>query len=1213
MRLKTLEINGFKSFPEKASIQFPSGISAVVGPNGCGKSNLVDALRWVMGEQSAKQLRGKAMEDVIFSGSSGRPPLNLAEVSLTLENDNGSAPEELRDYSEIMLTRRFHRSGESAYYINKRPCRLKDIHNVFLGSGLGAKSYAIIQQGNIGAIIDAGPEERRFFIEEAAGVTRFKRRKEEALRKVQATNRNLLRLTDITTEINRQMSSLKRQARKAELYQKYRDQIRQLDVLIGLKKYDDYKQLIDETAALLESHQDADTQHASRLKQIDAAVEDIRLKRWQKNQEIAEQKSRVFETQRTLDRTENDLAHHRQDISRLASEVARLTSSHATVEEKNRDIATEINLVESEISSLKKEEDQVKSRLGRQQGALQSITDKISTFNRELESGKTALMDLVTEEAKYKNIHQNITDNKEGLNRRLKRLDEDISLADKNVGTCEEILGAAQSHLDILLKKIDVMAGRIKDTEADLDEKRTALGKQVKHVQTLDLDRNKTKSRYTALKKMADNFEWYKDGVRAIMRTDQQTPTEKDPAFEKLKKEGLIGLMADIIDPKPSFEIPVEAVLGEALQHIVVKDQKTGLELIQYLQSHSAGRSGFIPASDVKPIAGKGQATPDRSKRLLNHVSVRHGFENIAEALLGHVVVTDTIAEAESVFNRNGVLQTVVTKDGDLISHQGVLIGGSKEKISGILSKKQELKQLEHQMARFDKELSAARLTQDKMESDTRTCESSLQKLIERNNELLYDRTEAEKDLYKTTEDLKHAKRHLDILTMEQDQLAGEESDLDSQIVKNKTVVAQITDSVGAAQDKVTQLSETVGGFSLEMEQFNQTVIDLNLKLTTLNARMDNNRSTRKRLMEFRDDGTVQLEQISREMAQKKQQQTVSTQKIGEFEAALSRMYDDMKRLEQDLEDNEAVYQTIDAQLKDNDNVISEIQSQREALTQKMRVLELEQSERHIKRDTIASRLEEQYLRPFVKLRNEFDPLRDDPESPITGALTGMEEDLSTLRDKIARINDVNLGAIKEYDQLQQRYEFLCDQRDDLVQAIEDLHKVIRKINRITQERFMETLSSVNEKLNEVFPRLFEGGTAQLILSEPDRPLETGVEFLIHPPGKKLTRMSLLSGGEKALSAIAFIFSIFLIKPQSFCLMDEIDAPLDDANIYRFNNLLQMIGEKSQVVMITHNKRTMEFADKLFGITMVDKGISKVVSVNLNQEDSDSPQLMATP
>lgn len=1213
MKLKKLEINGFKSFPDKASIEFPSGISAVVGPNGCGKSNLVDALRWVMGEQSVKQLRGKAMEDVIFSGANGRPALNLAEVSLTLENNNGSAPEELRDYAEIMLTRRFHRSGESAYFINKRPCRLKDIHNVFLGSGLGAKSYAIIQQGNIGAIIDAGPEERRFFIEEAAGVTRFKRRKEEALRKVQATNRNLLRLTDITTEINRQMSGLKRQARKAELYQKYRDQIRKLDVRIGLEKYDDYKQRIDETDALLEGHQDTDSQHASRLKQIDAAVEDVKLKRWQKNQEIAEQKSRVFETQRTLDRTENDLAHHRQDIERLASEVAKLTTSHTTLEEKNRDIATEVDLVESEISALKEEEDQVRSRLGKEREALQNITDSISAVNQELESGKAALMDLVAEEARYNNIHQNITSNKEGLQRRLKRLDEEAALAGKNVAKCEEILKTAQSRHDILEGKIGDIVDSINDTEVQLEEKRNSLGQQVKRVQALDLDRNKTKSRYTALKKMADNFEWFKDGVRAIMRSDEQASGEKDPALEKLKKEGLIGLMADIIEPKPSFEIPVEAVLGESLQHIVVKDQKAGLGLIQYLQSHNAGRSGFIPASDVRPIAGRGQITPDRSKRLLNHVSIKPGFESIAEALLGHVVVTDNIAEAESVFNNNGTTQTVVTKDGDLISHQGILIGGSKEKISGILSKKQELKQLERQLARFDKELSAARLAQDEMESDTRACESNLQKQIGRKNDLLYDRTEAEKDLYKTTEDLKHARRHLDILSMEQDQLTGEESDLDSEIAKNKTVVAQIADSVSIAQDKVTQLSEKIGGFSLEMEQFNQTVIDLNLKLTALNARMDNNRSTRKRLIEFRDDGTVRLEQISREIVQKEQQQIVSKQKIGEFETALSKMYDDMKRLEQKLDDNEAAYQTIDAELKDNDNIISEIQSQREALTQKIRLLELEQSERHIKRDNIAVRLEEQYLGPLLELRAESDALQDDAEKPMARSLAEMEEALEALRNKIARINDVNLGAIKEYDQLQHRYAFLCDQRDDLVQAIEDLHKVIRKINRITQERFIETLTSVNEKLNEVFPRLFEGGTAQLVLSEPDRPLETGVAFMIHPPGKKLTRMSLLSGGEKALSAIAFIFSIFLIKPASFCLMDEIDAPLDDANVYRFNNLLQIIGEKSQVIMITHNKKTMEFADRLFGITMVEKGISKVVSVNLNQEDNDDQHVMESP
>ncbi len=554
MKLKKLEIHGFKSFPEKATIQFPPGISAVVGPNGCGKSNIIDALRWVMGEKSVKQLRGKNMEDVIFSGSNGKPPLNMAEVSLILENDNGSAPEEFKDFTEIMLTRRFFRSGESTYFINKQPCRLKDIHNIFLGSGLSTKSFAVIQQGSIGAIIDAGPEERRFLIEEAAGVTRFKRRREEALRKVASTNQNLFRITDILAEIKRQMASLKRQARKAELYKKYQDQIRKFDVLLGLIKYDDYRREIDETDTLLKNLQDVDFEHTSKLKKIDAAVEEIKLKRLQKNQDISNQKSKLFETQRNLDKIENDLTHNKADIERLANEARDLESAHADLEGKTRDIVAEISQIEGQDAGLKVEETNVKSTIDLERSGLQKITDRLSLLNQELDTLKSNFMNLVTQEARYKNTYQNITNNKENLRRRLHRTDEEAIEAEKKVSELQLAATKAKEELESFKKMIDDLDKRIAATQDQLAKKSNVLSEQIKLVQTLDLERNKAKSKHVTLKKMADNFEWYRDGVRAIMKKDRLKEGKLDTEFERIKKDGIISIMADIIEPKPTFE-----------------------------------------------------------------------------------------------------------------------------------------------------------------------------------------------------------------------------------------------------------------------------------------------------------------------------------------------------------------------------------------------------------------------------------------------------------------------------------------------------------------------------------------------------------------------------------------------------------------------------------------------------------------------------------
>ena len=424
-------------------------------------------------------------------------------------------------------------------------------------------------------------------------------------------------------------------------------------------------------------------------------------------------------------------------------------------------------------------------------------------------------------------------------------------------------------------------------------------------------------------------------------------------------------------------------------------------------------------------------------------------------------------------------------------------------------------------------------------------------------------------------------------------------------MTKYNTALAGVADEIKSAQDEVAQRSEKIGAVSSRMEGFNQTVVELKMTLTALNARLENSNSSLKRLKEFHEDGLIRLEQLSREISLKKNKEEVSRAAVTDNEGQLSQRYKIIGRLEEAIGRNEEVYQNIDDSLKDSDTKVSAIKSKREKTLEKFRMLELEQSQRQLTRDNIANRLEDRYQLSFAALKSDL--LENESADKITADMTTeeMEADLSRSKEKISKIVDVNLGAIKEYEQLKDRFEFLETQRDDLLKAIEDLHKVIRKINKITQQRFMETFTQINQKLNEVFPRLFDGGEAKLVLLEPTKPLESGVEFMIHPPGKKLTRLSLLSGGEKALSAIAFIFSIFLIKPASFCLLDEIDAPLDESNVYRFNDLLQIIGENSQIIMITHNKRSMEFADTLFGITMEQKGISKVVSVNFQRPESN--------
>lgn len=1189
MKLKKLEINGFKSFVDKASIQFPTGISAVVGPNGCGKSNILDALRWVMGEQSVKQLRGKSMEDIIFAGASGKPPLNMAEVNLTLLNDNGSAPEEWRDYAEIMITRRLYRSGESAYLINKQPCRLKDILNIFLGSGLGAKSYAIIQQGNIGAITDAGPEERRVFIEEAAGVTRFKQRRTETLRKLNATNQNLYRLNDIIAEIKRQMAGLKRQARKAELYKSYQERIKVLDVRLAILDFEDYTSELDKAQMLLQELKDTDLSHATEIKRIDAAVEEIKLKRFQKNQEIADQKNRQFELQRSIDKLETDCAHMKTDTERLTDEIRSLEGARSDLVDKNHRMTQEISDVTHQKKTFEGEIETVRQALERERARHQNVTEAYTALNGRLDQEKNRLMELVAQEARYTNIHQNAQNNKESLKRRLKRIDEEVVQAGRKVKESE---GAEQRHQEetaVLKRELGQLDNRIAEVRDGLGEKSRALAAQVKEAHTLELERGKIRSQFQALKKMEESLDWYRDGVKAVLKAANRNDGDLT---------GVLGLMADAVLPEPGFEPAVEAALSETLQYVLVEDQAAGLRAMDYLQARSAGRSGFIPLTAVRALSGGAPPEPPPgASRLLDHVTVRPSFQDAAEALLGHVIVADATDTAIDLFNQNGALRTIVTRSGDVVTHQGLMSGGGKDKLSGILEKKQEIKILEASLADLDRQVATARSRQDALEKETRTSEMQLQQLVEEKNALEQDAMEVDRRLYRATEDLKNARRHLEIVQLEQEQLLGEESDIEEEIGRYHELLNQVAADVQASQDGVADLGARIQSLSREMESYNQQVTDIKLRLTTLTAKLDNSAVTLRRLKEFQEDGTQRLAELIREIGSKTERFTLLGQKIAEGRDNLDIRYEDLKHLNGVLETNENAYQDIDERLRESDTVIADLQSRREKTLEKLRLLELEASEIKLKRENVSSRIQDRYHQSLVQFKAELerdgDTLELDREE--------MEADLERCRKKISTIQDVNLGAIKEYEQLKTRYDFLCEQQDDLNQAIEDLHKVIRKINRITQERFLATLNQVNEKLGEVFPRLFQGGTAKLAMTDPNTPLDTGVEYLIHPPGKKLTRMSLLSGGEKALSAIAFIFSIFLIRPTSFCLLDEIDAPLDDANVGRFNDLLKSIGANSQVIMITHNKRSMEFADTLFGITMEKKGISKVVSVNMEK------------
>jgi len=1191
MRLKRIEIVGFKSFPDKCIIDFPSGISAIVGPNGCGKSNIIDAIKWVMGEQSIKQLRGKSMGDVIFSGTEKRLQLNMAEVSLTLSNDTPETIETgLSQLTEIMITRRLFRSRESAYLINKQPCRLKDIHNVFLGSGMGARSCAIVQQGNIGAITDAAPEERRTYIEEAAGVSRYKTRKNEAISKVNSTNQNLMRLSDILDEIKKQMNSLRRQARKAMRYKDFRDGLKESDILVSVYYHELYTSQITSTQNLLAELKEKDVQHVSKLEKLNSALDKINSDRSVKDRIISQKRSEKSNSERDIDQLKNELKYLRNEEKRLSSEISGLDTAIIDLEAKNQKIKDEIAEESVKRKNLGIEIEEKKIALNEQTSETHEIKSRLIELQKTLEDHKSQLMRLMAQKAKFQNIFKNAESNKENLRQRIQHIKKDATEISDKIIKLKNTVSNASENLESITDTSESVKRRIAEKKEKLDDQSTQLGNQIKAVNILQNERNKTKSEYTALKKMDDNYEWYKDGVKAVM-------TQENGDDSSSAETGIIGITADGIEPEPGFEIALEAALGEALQYIVIKDQATGVNSINYLKDSNTGRSGFIPVSALKKSGKNKTAQNQNLKYLENHVTIKTGYEAIFSELLYGIAVTDDFDNAMDICTTENGCHKVVTKNGDILFSNGIMVGGSQDKLSGIYKKKLELKQLHQKLAELDSSLESGQKLQKNLEAAVKQLEIDIQKLTVQKNIYEKEIIDAEKSHFQASESLKHTQSHYEIITLEKEKLLGEKTDIEDEMAAHDAALSEVTKSEESAEQEIKTITEQISGLSEQVREFNQTEMDLKLSLTRLNAELDNSSKTLNRLNEFEVEGLKQSEQIKQDIIIKTQKIRQAAVEITKTEKIVADTLEGLKSIDLELQNHDSDYQHIIDEITKTDDTINETKSIIDEVNGKVHQLEVELSGFNIKRENVVNRFLDSYSQSFSQsLQEHRDTVMSEEFS-----IEKTEASLASFRKKIDRVGDVNLGAIEAYEEQKTRYEFLEKQRDDLVEAIEDLQNVIKKINRITQKLFIEMFNKINDQFKAMFPRLFAGGSAWLELTQPGNPLETGVELMIHPPGKKVTRLSLLSGGEKALSAIAFIFSIFLINPASYCLLDEIDAPLDEANTNRFNELLKIIGEKSQIIMISHNKRSMEFSDMLFGVTMGESGVSKLVTVDIEK------------
>ncbi len=1189
MKLKKLEITGFKSFMGKTRIVFPPGTTGVVGPNGCGKSNVVDALRWVMGEQNVRKLRGKTSEDIIFAGSAGNPPMNMAEVSLTIDNEDGTIVGPFNDYSEITVTRRIFRSGESNYLINRQPARLKDIQTLFLGSGTGKNAFAVIQQGNIGALTDATPEERRVFIEEAADVTKYKARKRETESKIKSTRENLDRVGDILSELERQLASLKRQAKKALFFKELQKEIRDLDITLTGVEYLSLAHKAKELVTSTERIKAQSKADATRREALSSALERLKLHAQETTDAIEAKNRKIYELKRLADRDENEIGHLREKSLSLTTEVKEDNHHLSVARAKNSELTDEIRTLRhahGDLDHVVTELDKKMEAAEHHRSACQSTLTTLEKTSNEESSGR---MELVAREASFKHVFTNAEKLHENATRKLKRRDEDLA-------TARTSLAAAKEKGRILEQEMAEFKEETTELRDHLDDLRDGINAMEMDTSRLDdtlkqkeIEESRIRSYLDTMQRMVHNLDGYGDGVKKGM--------------DQLDTLGSISheVVADLLQVEKGYETAAETALGEILTHIVVDSHDMAFNAALAMQQEGTSRCGFLPPelSDLSPFAG---APLEGCRPLTELVVPDERLTAPFPALLSRLFVADDLESAIKAKGLTDQWVAIATKDGSLVDFCGAVIAGTQGASASLLKRRTEMNEAEEKLTVLEANIAKLSEQREGLHKAMETRRESLRQAESELSKLLRERSEKERSCLLAAEEVKQGQKHLTLMDLETEQLVGDLADLEDEMDESREKLQSVQEELAkrvkgeeVAREKLTEAREA-------LSRADQAIVELKLALAREEAKHENHRSTLKRLTGFLKEGEELIQRLHEGIEKKTRDSEVLLKQAEEKEKGLAGAFGAVTAEEESLAVTRTHLSRIEADMTEKETERKELATLYEERSERLRKDEVALAGFLARGEELEARAIEQYRVPIKELTATF-------EEEIHAVLHGevdkesLKQDLDRLKRKINRVGEVNPAAVTQYEEVMERHGFLLEQQTDLNSSLDDLEAIIKKINRITQDRFVDTFHRINEKLAEIFPRLFDGGSARLVLTEPGKPLETGVELMIQPPGKKQARLSLLSGGEKALSAIAFVFSIFLLKPSSFCVMDEIDAPLDDANVLRFNNLLTMIAESSQILVITHNKITMEHADILLGVTMEKKGISKVVSVNLSGKE----------
>ena len=1192
MRISEVEFVGFKSFVDKTRFLFRDNVTGIVGPNGCGKSNIVDAVKWVMGELSAKSLRGSSMEDVIFNGTDHRKPLSMAQVSLMFSTEDGIVPAGYELYRNIEITRRLYRSGESEYLINKQPARLKDIQEMLMDTGLGAKAYSIVEQGEISKVISAKPEERRRLIEEAAGITKFRVKREEALRKVERTLADLDRLQDVVGEIKRQMTSLSRQAGKARRYKEFKDELREVDFELAARRYTFFEK------GEKNLQEDLDRLNATKEKTLNS-IETGETELAQAHLEQAQIQSEVDDSRYALAKVNQAIRDSENQRNILERDIENETAKAETFKEEIIRAGERVNVLEQSMVGDKRNNVDLLSNVEKKQSNLDIHNEKLAEM-RKLMAVKSAnanqvrsrQVEIVGVMAQLETAVNGWSDRKDELLSRSTALSErKFKNLERLQGLDDRINALRRRHADLLHQR--------KTTVEKLAEKQDRLGtlKEQMNLQREKFEQSKerhqqTSVRLSSLIEMKRNMEGYREGVKNILLAS----AKENESGGSIK--GVVGIVADLVKVPENLEAAFEAVLGERLQTVVVNDLNSGMQASDFLKSENSGRGSFVPKI---PRREKYTEYPTTSLAqsdgpLIDMVKYEKEYEPVVRHLLDGVLLVDDLPKAVKLHRANGYTGAFVTPDGEIVDPHGTITGGSREALaSGILQMKREVEELADTAKEHKIDFENARDKYLRSEGLISIQETSVKDLSRQNDELGLETREVEAEIQRS-------QNELDAMKESQEEIEGEIAGLSEHVIRGDEDIHVMSVKLKKERGELEIVQQALTDSEVGTKDISQSIEELNMKVTTLSSEISADKeranAARQRVEAAAKsilDTKEQMDRLKNRIDHAQRVREECKIKIAKIIELIEKMVVESEEKAGHEAKSREKFNDVVQKTRDKEKGLKVLRKDVDGIGQEVAQMNMKAVELKLKRENLLAQVQEKYSEDLLELLDQYGESGIDSE--------GLKARQAELGRMLRSLGDVNLTAIEEHDETKKRYEFYIEQQEDLLKSIDNLKQAISKINKESRERFATTFNAVAAKFAEVIPMLFGGGTAKLSLTESNDILDAGVEVQIRPPGKKLQNMNLLSGGEKAMAAIGLIFSIFLIKPSPFCLLDEVDAPLDDVNIHRFNKLLGQMAKRSQIILITHNKRTMEVADALYGVTMQEKGVSKMVAVQFTEAE----------